>query len=32
MGKRAREYAVENYTIDKIGKRYLEIFKDLTKC
>ncbi len=31
MGKRARDYAIENYTFEKIGKRYLEIFKNLTK-
>ena len=31
MGKRAREYAIENHSIEKIGKKYLEIFKDLIK-
>ncbi len=31
MGKRAREYALENYTIEKIGWRYLKILNNLIK-
>ena len=31
MGKRARQYAVKNHNIEKIGINYLEIFKDLKK-
>jgi len=31
MGKRARKYAVENYDIEKIGKRYLETFEEIIK-
>lgn len=29
MGKRSREHAVENYDIERIGERYLEIFENL---
>lgn len=29
MGKKAREYAVDNHDIEKIGKRYLEVFEGL---
>ncbi len=28
MGKRAREYACKNHDIEKIGKRYLEVFSN----
>jgi len=31
MGKRARRHAVENYDIEKIGERYLEIFEKHVK-
>lgn len=31
MGKRARKYAIENHDIEKIGKRYLEVFEELMK-
>ena len=31
MGKRAREYAVEHHDIEKIGKRYLEVFEELVE-
>jgi len=31
MGKRAREYAVEHHDIERIGKRYLEVFEELVK-
>ena len=29
FGKLARKYAVKNYDMDKIGKRYLEVFEEL---
>lgn len=29
MGKKAREYAIKNYDIEKIGKRYVDIFEEL---
>lgn len=29
MGRNARKYAVENHDIEKVGKRYLEIFEEL---
>lgn len=31
IGRRAREYAIENHTVEKNGRRYLEIFNNLTK-
>jgi glycosyltransferase involved in cell wall biosynthesis len=30
MGKNAREYAVKNHDIEKIGKQYLEVFRKLS--
>ncbi len=31
MGERAREHAVKNYDLEKIGKKYLEIFEELVE-
>lgn len=31
MGERARKYAVENHDIEKIGRRYLEVFEKLSR-
>lgn len=31
MGRKAREYALKNHDIEKIGKRYLEVFEKLSR-